>query len=156
MEIEGYSNYLIYPDGRVQNKKTKRFLKHQLNKHRGYYQVELWKNNKRYMFRVHRLLAIHFIPNPYNLECVDHINRNKLDNRLENLRWCNKENNSHNTTATKNSKSGIKNIHRHSQVGYNFTKTYKKKQYHKWFSTLEEAIEYRYNFINNLNDEFVI
>lgn len=36
---------------------------------------------------VHRIVATVFIPNPLGLPCVDHINGNKLDNRVENLEW---------------------------------------------------------------------
>lgn len=55
--------------------------------HNGYYFVNLRKNKKSYGFRINRLVAQAFIPNPNNLPTVDHINRNKIDNRVENLRW---------------------------------------------------------------------
>lgn len=54
----------------------------------GYKCVGLMKDGKRNRYRVHRLVAEAFIPNPNNLPMIDHINRNKSDNRVENLRWC--------------------------------------------------------------------
>lgn len=54
----------------------------------GYQCVGLMKNGKRNRYRVHRLVADAFIPNPNNFPMIDHINRNKSDNRVENLRWC--------------------------------------------------------------------
>lgn len=53
-----------------------------------YYQIGLRKNGIRKWHQVHRLLAKAFIPNPNNYPVVNHINEDKLDNRIENLEWC--------------------------------------------------------------------
>lgn len=58
------------------------FLKGRVD-HRGYRRVEL--DGK--MALVHRLVAQHFIPNPFEKGTVNHKNENKLDNRVENLEW---------------------------------------------------------------------
>lgn len=60
---------------------------------KGYLTVTLPINGGRKIFKIHRLVAEAFIPNPENKAQIDHINRNVADNCVENLRWCtNKEN----------------------------------------------------------------
>lgn len=53
---------------------------------------------------IHRLVAETFIPNPENKLCVDHINGNRLDNRVENLRWVTRSENVHNPNTIWNGK----------------------------------------------------
>lgn len=53
----------------------------------GYITVELGgQKNKKTQF-LHRLIAETLIPNPHNLECVDHIDGNKVNNHPSNLQW---------------------------------------------------------------------
>lgn len=62
----------------------------------GYPCVRLSKENISKSFRIHRLVAIAFIPNPENKKCVNHINAIKTDFNPENLEWCtHKENTNH-------------------------------------------------------------
>ena len=55
----------------------------------------------RHNYYKHRLVAKQFIENPDDLDYVDHINRNKLDNRIENLRWCSSSENNKNKSSHK-------------------------------------------------------
>lgn len=51
------------------------------------------KNSKMQNFKVHRLVAIHFVPNPLILKEVNHIDGNKLNNHDFNLEWSNRSDN---------------------------------------------------------------
>ena len=64
-----------------------RILKPEFDKY-GYPVVTFSVETKRKTFKVHRLVALAFIPNPNNLPQIDHINTKRYDNRPENLRWC--------------------------------------------------------------------
>lgn len=84
----------------------------------GYPQITLSKNGKSKIFRIHRLMAIAFIPNPENKKEVNHINGIKTDNRIENLEWATKSENAfhafqtglhipHNCKGTKNGRAKL-------------------------------------------------
>ena len=112
MDVEGFPDYLIYPgddenkEGKIWSKKRKArngrtigncFLKpRDLN---GYKRIALIndKINIKKLIMVHRLVAVAYIDNPENKEMVDHINGDRSDNRLINLRWATRSENALNT-----------------------------------------------------------
>ncbi len=139
-EYEGL--YAIEEDGRIWGYKRKKYLKPYINKG-GYYAISLCKNNIENHKLIHRLIGIAYIPNPDNKPCIDHINRDKKDNRLENLRWATTSENNRNISNHKDNKLQEKNI------WYNKNKKTYKYTHTRDFKTLEEAIEYRDNYSGN-------
>lgn len=88
-EIPDYPYYKVSTFGRVMSNKRYRngkILKPQPTSD-DYLRVGLSKNKKQKLFSVHRLLALTFLPNYYNLPQVDHKDRNKHNNSIYNLRW---------------------------------------------------------------------
>lgn len=72
-----------------------KIMKTQING-KWYEVISLHKDKKIITRRIHRLVAVEFIPNHENKPCINHKNWIKTDNRVENLEWCtNKENTSH-------------------------------------------------------------
>jgi hypothetical protein len=144
MEIQDFNNYIIYEDGKVFSKKSNKFLKHLIDKY-GYSYVRLYKDNKQNFTLVHRLVATHYIPNPNNLPEVDHINRDRSDNRVQNLRWSSHLDNCNNRGKRNDNTSGHKGILYHKKKErWAYQKTYHKKRIQKHFKTKTEALCFKY------------
>jgi hypothetical protein len=142
MEIKGYENYLIFDDGDVYNTNNNRFLKPSCCKN-GYKRINLYNDGKSKTFLIHRLVALHYLPNPdpeNNLE-VDHRDRDTHNNHILNLRWVNRSENNLNKNFKGNT-IGYKNICK-DKNGYRISIKRNNLNYRKYKYTLEEAIKQR-------------
>jgi hypothetical protein len=102
-DLKNYNGYKITKDGRIWSDKSNKFLASKICN--GYKVITLLHNKN---LSLHRLVAETFIPNPENKPYVNHINCDKLDNRLENLEWVTqKENCAAHSKCTSHSKKII-------------------------------------------------
>jgi len=133
--------YSINRLGEIYSNKHKRLLK-PYDDGKGYLRVSLYLNDVRHNLRLHRLLALQFLPNPNNYQVIDHIDRNTYNNSLDNLRWTTHSVNNRNRIMM--GKSGFPNI--------NITKwgcfrvviyLNNKVLFDKSFKTIDEALSER-------------
>lgn len=82
-KIANHELYTIFEDGSVHSGITDIIMEQRINPN-GYMIVSLNKNQ----LSVHRLVAKHFIPNPYDYDCVNHKDGDKTNNKVSNLEWC--------------------------------------------------------------------
>tara|TARA_R110000803_G_C11819901_1_gene301797 strand:+ start:122 stop:625 length:504 start_codon:yes stop_codon:yes gene_type:complete len=146
IEIKDYPNYYISTYGRVFSEKTGDMKKLKPCKSsNGYYKVTLCKDGKTYNKTIHRLVAETFLERVEGKNEVDHIYHNKLDNRVEKLKWCDKRENNINKKTRINSKSGVNGVSFSKRDKLWSASIYieanKKKQ--KWFKKKEDAINWR-------------
>jgi hypothetical protein len=153
VSLPEFPNYIIYLDGRVYTTKRKMFIKKSIDKY-GYENIQL-SNGKMKNFKVHRLLAMCFFPHNENLDKIqiDHINRIRNDNRLENLRFADYD------LQQKNSKRkklpfGILPfiyivIQKNKYKSYRFAVRYNNKQTFRQNKDLDTVIKYRDQYLRN-------
>lgn len=99
--IKGYEEtYCISKKGNVWSRRRKKTLKPNVDKY-GYEYFVFSVNGERKTVKKHRLIAETFIPNPENKPTVDHINCDKRDNRICNLRWATNKEQSNNPITYK-------------------------------------------------------
>lgn len=90
--ISGYEEkYQVSNLGKVKNIKNNFILK-PIDSH-GYKYVHLCDASKRKNKAIHRLVALAFIPNPFNYPEVNHKDGNKSNNNVNNLEWCSRKEN---------------------------------------------------------------
>lgn len=97
---------VTYSDGRVFHYRSKEIPQHIT---RDYYYITISINSKTKNFRVNRLVAELFVPNPNNLPQVNHKDEDKLNNRADNLEWCTVKYNSNYGEHNKKLSDSLKN-----------------------------------------------
>jgi hypothetical protein len=133
-ELEDFPGYKIGNMGTIIGKGNSP-MKLRINTS-GYYTLDLYTGKKKSV-ELHRLVARTWISNPENKPQIDHINRDRKDNRLENLRWVTRMENANNMSISKMNKSGIAGLHYNKRderwvikkaiMGVKYGKTFKER-----------------------------
>ena len=150
--IQEFENYSVSNLGCVKNDKTNIILKPYYTT-KGYRIVKL--NNKNQ--RIHRLVALAFIPNPDNKLYVDHIDNNPQNNNMNNLRWCTQQENQQNKKIKINNTSGYKGVcysKKNKKWNAYITINYKNISL-GYFVRVEDAIIARYKKAKEIQGEFI-
>ncbi len=131
-----YPKYIIYENGDVYSMFMNSLLKKSLNTD-GYVTATLKNHGKGRKFQVHRLVALMFLPNPRNLPQVNHKDKNRQNNNLDNLEWI---------TEAGNIQHAIANggINSRATPVYQFTKQGKFLKYFKNIKTASEETKTSY------------
>lgn len=87
-KVANHEMYTVYENGDVHSGKLDLLLKPRVNPN-GYLVVTLDQEQ----LSIHRLVALHFLPNPYQYAQVNHIDGDKSNNCVTNLEWCSAERN---------------------------------------------------------------
>lgn len=140
-KVRSVEREIVYSDGRVYKYKSS-IIKPSFNKRTGYYSTCLRKNGKPKTFRLNRVVAQTFLPNPNNLPSVNHKDENKLNNFVwvnedgsvdiekSNLEWCDDKYNSNYGNRCEN--------YRKTRLGDRYKETFFDKK--EWYEKNKEEI----------------
>lgn len=155
-DVKGYEGfYRLNKRGQVWSCRFNRFMVANLQGKIGsqYYKFSLKKDGeKARSYYMHQLIGKHFLDNSNNYREIDHIDGDKLNNSIENLRWCSRSMNMLNKKKAKNNKSGYKNILTYDPKDCNkvywviqikCNGTYYRKAYDKNIYSLDDIINIR-------------
>lgn len=144
--IVGYEGlYSVSDTGQVFSERSKRILTPALDKY-GYYYYILSTNGKKKTIKAHRIVAEAFIENPDGKPTVDHINGIKTDNRVENLRWATRKEQSNNPItyrklASRDSAEKLREMGQKRNFGRKPVKVFKNEEIVGVFSSLLSAAD---------------
>ena len=149
-------NYAVSNYGNVKNRNTNKILKPGIDTH-GYYMVILTKDKIRYTKTVHKLVLTNFEANPENKKCIDHIDNNRLNNEVFNLRFATNQENGFNSILSNKSTSGHKGIHFYKPLNkWRAAIKYFYKSIHiGYFENIEDAIKARQDKAKELFGDYL-
>jgi hypothetical protein len=127
-EISEYPTYEVSSLGRVRNKRGNILAQHL---YQGYYKTKLCKDGKASTWYIHRLVAEAFLVNPDKKPTIDHIDRVRTNNSVQNLRW-----------ASRYEQSINKELADDHHIHLQENQTYQVR-ISRTFDTIEEARQYR-------------
>jgi hypothetical protein len=153
--IKDYDNYEVSNFGSVRNLTTKNKLSGFITK-KGYPELVLRKNGVQKHFLIHRLVADAFLKKKKSTNYVDHIDGNKLNNNVVNLRWCTSQENVRNTCISVRNTSGVKGVfyQKACQRWCAQIKVNRRSIHIGYYKTIEEAKEARQTRAKELFGEF--
>ena len=141
-DISGYEGlYKVSNTGEIYSMRENKNLSLSTDRY-GYPQIILYKNGESKTYKVHRLVALAFIPNPDPIKnpIINHKDENKANNNVENLEWCNYQyNNTYGTILERRKETVIKTWQNKSEEEKSaYSKSQSEKTKEVWNNKTEE------------------